>query len=128
MYKKVESVIFDLTDSLGKKDTREAIDVLRNLILAKEPVQKIMITLYNHFKKLYLTKVALNLKKDVASSLNLKPNQVFLVNKYKMQAGYFKVKELKKILRELCDLDYNYKIGLIDLEVGFESILCAYCS
>lgn len=45
-----------------------------------------------------------------------------------MQAGYFKVKELKKILRELCDLDYNYKIGLIDLEVGFESILCAYCS
>lgn len=126
--KKVESVIFDLTDSLGKKDTREAIDVLRNLILAKEPVQKIMITLYNHFKKLYLTKVALNLKKDVASSLNLKPNQVFLVNKYKMQAGYFKVKELKKILKELCDLDYNYKIGLIDLEVGFESILCAYCS
>ena len=125
--KKVESVIFDLTDSLGKKNTKEAIDVLRNLILAKEPVQKIMITLYNHFKKLYLTKLALKLNKDVASSLDLKPNQVFLVNKYKMQASYFKTSELKRILKELCDLDYNYKVGLIDLELGFEAILCAYC-
>lgn len=125
--KKVESVIFDLTDSLGKKNTAQAIQVLRNLILAKEPVQKIMITLYNHFKKLYLTKIALNLNKDVASSLDLKPNQVFLVNKYKMQSGYFKTTELKKILKEFCDLDYNYKVGLIDLELGFEAILCAYC-
>lgn len=125
--KKVESVIFDLTDSLGKKNTAQAIEVLRNLILAKEPVQKIIVTLYNHFKKLYLTKIALNLHKDVASSLDLKPNQVFLVNKYKMQAGYFKMAELKKILKELCDLDYNYKVGLIDLELGFEAILCAYC-
>ena len=125
--KKVESVIFDLTDSLGKKNIAQAIDVLRNLIIAKEPVQKIMITLYNHFKKLYLTKMALKINKDIAVSLDLKPNQIFLVNKYKMQAGYFKLSELKKILKELCDLDYNYKIGLIDLELGFEAILCAYC-
>lgn len=125
--KKVESVIFDLTDSLGKKNTAQAIEVLRNLILAKEPVQKIMVTLYNHFKKLYLTKIALNLNKDVASSLDLKPNQVFLVNKYKMQSSYFKSSELKRILKEFCDLDYNYKVGLIDLELGFEAILCAYC-
>ena len=47
--KKIESVIFDLTDSLGKKNTKMAIEVLRNLILAKEPVQKILVTLYNHF-------------------------------------------------------------------------------
>ena len=98
--KKMESIIFDLTDSLGKKDTKTAIEVLRNLILAKEPVQKI---------------------------LDLKPNQTFLVNKYKIQAGYFKTSEIKRILKELCDLDYKYKIGLIDLDVGFEAILCAYC-
>lgn len=125
--KKVESVIFDLTDSLGKKNIAQAIGVLRNLIIAKEPVQKIMITLYNHFKKLYLTKMALKINKDIAVSLDLKPNQIFLVNKYKLQAGYFKLSELKKILKELCDLDYKYKIGLIDLELGFEAILCAYC-
>ena len=126
--KKIESVIFDLTDSLGKKNTKTAIDVLRNLILAKEPVQKILITLYNHFKKLYLVKLALKSNKDIISALDLKPNQTFLVNKYKMQAGYFKTSEIRKILKELSTLDYKYKIGLIDLNIGFESILCAYCS
>ena len=35
--------------------------------------------------------------------------------------------ELKEILQELRDLDYNYKNGLIDLQVGLESILCRYC-
>ena len=124
--KKMESIIFDLTDNLGKKNTKKAIEVLRGLILAKEPLQKILITLYNHFKKLYLTKIAINTNKDIISSLDLKPNQTFLVNKYKMQANYFKLDELKNILESLCDLDYNYKIGLIDLNVGLESILCAY--
>ena len=124
--KKMESIIFDLTDSLGKKDTKKAIDVLRGLVLAKEPLQKILITLYNHFKKLYLTKLALNSNKDIVSSLDLKPNQTFLANKYKAQSGYFKLEELRNILQKLSDLDYNYKIGLIDLNIGLESILCAY--
>ena len=126
--KKLESVIFDLTDSLGKKDTAKALQVLKNLIYAKEPLQKILITLYNHFKKIYFTKLALKYEKDIISSLDLKPNQTFLVNKYRQQAGYFTEYELKQILQKLRDLDYEYKNGLIDLQIGMESILCAYCS
>lgn len=124
--KKIDSIIFDLTDNLGKKDVKKAIDVLRNLIYSKEPVQKILITLYNHFKKIYITKIALNYNKDVLQSLDLKPNQTFLVNKYKTQARYFSEKELRKLLTEFCNLDYNYKKGLIDLQIGLESILCCY--
>ena len=126
--KKLESVIFDLTDSLGKKDIAKALDVLKNLIYAKEPIQKILITLYNHFKKLYLVKLSLYYGKDIISSLNLKPNQTFLVNKYKTQANYFKESELKEVLESLRDLDYNYKNGLIDLQIGLETILCKNCS
>ena len=81
--KKLESIIFDLTDNLGKKDISKALEVLHNLIYSKEPLQKILITLYNHFKKLYFTKVAMNNNKDMVTSLGLKPNQTFLVNKYK---------------------------------------------
>ena len=126
--KKLESIIFDLTDNLGKKEISKSLDVLNNLIYAKEPLQKILITLYNHFKKLYFARIALKNNKDIVTSLNLKPNQTFLVNKYKMQANYFKEKELRNILQELIDLDYNYKNGEIDLQVGLESILCRYCS
>ena len=126
--KKLESVIFDLTDNLGRKETAKALQVLKNLLYAKEPIQKILITLYNHFRKLYLTKIAVKTNKDIITTLNLKPNQTFLVNKYKMQAKYFEEKELKAVLQNLRDLDYHYKIGLIDLQVGLESILCRYCS
>ena len=125
--KKLESVIFDLTDNLGKRNVSKALEVLQNLLYAKEPLQRILVTLYNHFKKLYLTKLALKYKKDMVTSLNLKPNQTFLVNKYKMQASYFKEEDLRGILQSLADLDYEYKTGIIDLLVGLQTVLCKYC-
>ena len=126
--KEVNAVIFTLTDSLGKKDIKGALKTLNDLIYNKEPIQKILITLYNHFKKLYLTKLALEEKKDIVQILNLKPNQIFLVNKYKGQANYFEKQELRNIINELIDLDKNSKKGLIDLNIGLESILSNYCS
>ena len=126
--KKIESIIFELTDNLGKKEIEKSLEVLRNLIYTKEPLQKILITLYNHFKKLYFVKIALRNQKDITQSLNLKPNQTFLVTKYKNQSRYFTENELKNILQNFRDLDYNYKNGLIDLQIGLESILCKYCS
>ena len=126
--KQIQAVIFDLTDNLGKKETAKALEVLHGLVINKEPVQKILITLYNHFKKLYIIKIAEKNYQDLAVAMNLKPNQMFLVSKYKMQSKYFSEDELRKILGELIDLDANYKVGLIDLDVGFESILCTYCS
>ena len=126
--KQIESVIFDLTDNLGKRDIEKSLEVLNNLLYAKEPIQKILITLYNHFKKLYIVKIAERSGKDLATAMNLKPNQMFLTTKYKMQAKYFKEQELRMILQELTDLDANYKMGTIDLNIGLEAILCRYCS
>ena len=126
--KKLESVIFDLTDNLGKKDISSALQVLENLLYAKEPLAKILVTLYNHFKKLYITKMALRENKELTACLNLKPNQMFLTTKYKVQSKYFKEAELRNILQELCDLDYKFKSGKIDLQIGMETILCRYCS
>lgn len=107
---KIESVIFDLTDNLGRKKTKEALEVLKKLIYNKEPVQKILITLYNHFKKLYLVKIAQKENTDIVKALNLKPNQTFLTTKYKNQAGYFSEQQLRTILEELINLDTNSKL------------------
>lgn len=126
--KQIQAVIFDLTDNLGKKETSKALEVYNGLISNKEPIQKILITLYNHFKKLYIIKIAEKYNEDVATAMNLKPNQLFLVSKYKTQARYFEIQELRKVLEALIDLDANYKIGLISLEIGLEAILCRYCS
>ena len=126
--KQIQAVIFDLTDNLGKKETSKALEVYNGLISNKEPIQKILITLYNHFKKLYIIKIAEKYNEDVATAMNLKPNQLFLVSKYKTQARYFETQELREVLEALIDLDANSKIGLISLEIGLEAILCRYCS
>ena len=126
--KQIDSVIFDLTDNLGKKDIGKAMQVLKELIYEKEPIQKILITLYNHFKKLYIVKIAEKYRKDLATSMKLKPNQMFLVNKYKAQARYFTEAEIRKIMEEFINLDANYKVGLIDIDIGLEAVLCRYCS
>ncbi len=126
--KTIDSNVFDLTDNLGKKNITAVIQILNELLYSREPIQKILITLYNHLKKLYIVKLAEEQNRNIAVELNLKPNQTFLVSKYKTQSKYFETKELMTILRELIDLDYNYKIGKIDLNIGLESILCRYCS
>lgn len=126
--KQIDAIIFDLTDNLGKKDIKKAMEVLNGLIYNKEPIQKILITLYNHFKKLYIVKLSEKYNRNLAESMNLKANQMFLTTKYKKQSEYFKEAELRKILEELINLDKNYKIGMIDLEIGLKSILCKYCS
>jgi len=110
------------------KNVAKSLEVLRNLIYAKEPIQKILITLYNHFKKLYIVKLCEKYKKDIQENLNLKPNQTFLVSKYKKQAGYFKEDELYNILKQFINLDEKYKDGDIDLNIGIEAVICGYCS
>lgn len=123
---KIEAVIFDLTDSLGSKQIGKALETLRNLIYNKEPIQKILITLYNHFKKLYLVKLAQKENTNITEVLNLKPNQTFLTTKYKKQSGYFEEKQLREILEELINLDTQSKSGQIDLNIGLEAVLCNY--
>lgn len=124
--KKSESVIFDLTDNLGKKNIHEAINVLHDLIYAKEPVQKILVMLYNHFKKLYI--VQLSNGQNVAQNLKLKPNQTFLVSKYQNQAKFFTQDEIRNLLNEFMYIDEASKSGNLDINVGIESVLCRYCA
>jgi len=66
--------------------------------------------MYNHFKKIYIVKLAEKYNKDIAVALSLKPNQSFLINKYKMQAKYFSEAELRGIIDDMISLDSNYKI------------------
>lgn len=119
--KKSENVIFDLTDNIGKRDVKGAIEVLHNLEYAKEPDQLILTMLYRHIKKLYIVK--LSTPNNVAQNLNLKPNQAFLIKKYTYQAKYFSKEELEKLMFQLIELDEKFKMGDMDLQIGLETII-----
>lgn len=126
--KQIDSVIFDLTDNLGNRNLTKALNILDELMYQKEPILKILVMLYNHFKKLYLTKIAVKTNKDMITSLSLKPSQTFLVDKYKNQARTFSEEELIIILDKFVELDYLSKSGKIDVDVGLKSLLSRYCS
>ena len=124
----INTRIFDLTDALGNKNIDKSISILNDLIYNKEPVQKILIMLYSHFRRLYIVCLSQKYNENILQNLNLKPNQTFLIDKYKMQARYFTETMLRQILNEFYNLDVNSKQGKIDLNLGLEAILCNYCS
>lgn len=126
--KTVESRVFDLSELLVRRKIKEAMELFDNLIYLKTPCQVIEVLLFNHFKKLYLCSKAMKFNKDIATSLELTPKQTFLVSRYKEQLKFFKEEDLKTILFSIADLDYKFKIGKIDIEVGLRTILCTYCS
>ena len=98
--------------------------MLRNLIYQKEPLQMILIMLYRHFKNLFLVKQCVILNKDILSNVST-IKMPFLVKKYKEQASKFTEEELRQILKKFIDLDEKSKLGLIDLRVGLDTIICS---
>lgn len=116
-------IIFDLTDSLGNKDTKSALNSLNELIENKEPIQKIAIMIAKHFKALLVAKVATIENKNVLDELATK--SPFAAHKYKTQAKCFTIEELKTKVLEFAKLDIDSKTGKIDLKIGLEKIICS---
>lgn len=115
-----EIIIFDLTDSYGKKDIKSTLRNLEDLIENKEPLQKILIMITKHFKSLLLSKIALEQGKNVAAELGINP---YPAKKYSDQSKNFSKEELIRIFKELAQLDVDSKVGKIDLKIGMQKII-----
>ncbi|MBQ9280541.1 MAG: DNA polymerase III subunit delta [Clostridia bacterium] len=115
-------IIFDLTDSLGNKDKKKALNALNELLANKEPIQKIVIMIAKHFKSLLVAKIATIDNKNVMEELSTK--STYAANKYKSQARSFSVKELSNMIQALAMLDIDSKLGKIDLRIGLEKVIC----
>lgn len=115
-------IIFDLTDNLGKKNTKASLNSLNELIENKEPLQKIVIMIARHFKSLLVAKVATLENKNLMDELATK--STFAMNKYKAQSRLFSLDELKNKILKLSKLDIDSKTGKIDLKIGLEKVIC----
>ena len=115
-------IIFDLTDSLGAKNKKSALNSLDELIANKEPIQKIVIMIAKHFKSLLVAKYCAIENRNVMDELSTK--STYAANKYKSQARSFSLDELTRIIKNLAELDIDSKLGRIDLKIGLERIIC----
>lgn len=114
-----EVIIFDLTDALGRKNTKLALKYLSELLECKEPLQKIMIMITKHFKMLLLSKIAIKEGKNLARDLGV---NAYAAKKYSEQARNFSEEELLKTFEDLAKLDIDSKLGKMDLKIGIEKI------
>lgn len=117
----LETIIFDLTDCLGTRNISNTLRFLEELLMQKEPLQKILIMIARHFKSLLITKICLEENRNISEELNTK--FPFIINKYKEQSKRFNKEELENILINLSELDVDSKVGKIDLKIGLELCL-----
>lgn len=108
-----EYKIFTLTDFIAKKDFNNALKVIYEMLEKGETLQRLLISVYNYFKRLLHVAISDKTDAQLAEILSIKE---FAVKKARTQAKGFKKKSLKNAVDMLADTDYLIKSGKVDAE------------
>lgn len=107
----VEYKIYELTDFIGKKRFDKALSVIKDMMSKGETSQRILVSVYNYFRRLLLVAITDGTNMELAQLLGVKE---FAVKKTREQSEMFKKRSLKSAVDALSDADYKIKSGLID--------------
>ena len=110
----VEVSIFELVDSLGRRDKKQALTLLQGILRMNEHPLKILTMIARQFRLLIQAKSCLEEgipRREIASSLKVPP---FVVNKLMAQADNFSPSELAQALVLSHETDIKIKTGRLD--------------
>ena len=117
--------VFQLIDSIGEKDTKKALLILRSLTLAGERPGGIIFWLTEHLERLILTKeFSSRSGGSLASFLKLPP---FLASKCQKQAPNFTPEQLEKGIMLLYRADVDSKSNLMPDKILLELLTYNLC-
>ena len=109
-----DSLTFDLVRNMALKDKRSAIKVYNELLNYNIESYSLIGLLESQYRLLYQVKV-LNKQnvssKDMASILDVHP---FRIKKTLELVGFYSLKEIKKLLIDLSNIDYKIKSGVYE--------------
>ena len=113
--KSYDSTIFDLIDSINRKDIKNILKVYDELLKEKEEPERIMYTIANHYRLLFQVKNLSDEKsdKEIQSIYSMHP---YRLTKLKEQAAIMSNEEILLILEKLADLDITVKTGKGELD------------
>ena len=117
----VEYQIFELTESLAKKNSTRVFAILQELKAKKDEYKMLPALIYSHFRRLF--QVSLNQKisnAEIAKMLGIKESAVKMTQN---QVKLFSKSALKKINKLCTDLDYDLKQSNISLENAIDLIV-----
>lgn len=113
--KDTEYKVYELTDAIGKKQFEKAIGIVNDLLSKGETYQRLIVSIYNYFRRLLHVAISDRSNSQTAQDLGVKE---FAVQKMKQQAGSFRIKALKNAVDMLSEADYKIKSGIIDDETA----------
>lgn len=108
--KDTEFKIFEMTDYIGKKQFDQAILVINDMLSKGENMQRLLVSVYNYFRRLLHVAISDKSDAELAKLLNVKE---FAVKKTRTQAKAFKKKSLKQAVDMLTETDYLIKSGRV---------------
>jgi DNA polymerase-3 subunit delta len=133
----LEANVFHLTDALGAKDARKAIQCVHQTVAAGENLRQVFYMIVRQFRLLLLVNAYLSnypnaTAQSLATSLKMHP---FVARNTMGQAKRFKMAELKGAYRKLLDLDLAMKTSKIqtttdnqdELAMAIEQFILEFC-
>jgi len=127
--KSFESTIFDLTNSIGERNTPKTLEILRRLLQQKESPLAILNLIARHFRLTLRTKVWVEDGRDTKYIVEHltgeegKKLPYFVVSKYKEQSYNFSLEELKRAFSLLLEADVALKSSPQPPEVILEDLI-----
>ena len=103
-----EYKIYEMTDYIAKKKFDKAVFIVNDMISRGETPQRILISIYNYFRRLLHVSISDAGAGKLASFLGIKE---FAVKKALEQSSMFKKRALKKTVDFLEETDYKLKTG-----------------
>ena len=116
--KDTEYQIYELTECVGRKNVSGALAVLADMSAKGEAPQRLLVSLYNYFRRLLHISLSALSDGELAKALGVKE---YAVKKSRALAGSFRKKDLKRAADILAESDYAAKSGRIDFDTALKN-------
>ena len=111
VYRDAEYKIYEMTEHIGKKNFDGAIAVVNDMLYKGEPPQRIMVSIYNYFRRMLFIKISGMTDGELAEYFGIAE---YAVKKAREQASKIGAKALKKAIDRLAESDFSVKTGKTD--------------
>lgn len=124
--KSVESKIFELVDCMGTNRRSRAVKLYHDLLLSKEPANRVLFMLTRQFRMIYRSKLMAGEglgQNDIASKLKV---QSFIVRKCLDQGRSFNLTNLEHALEDALQTEIDIRTGVFHPNFAVEQLIVKY--
>lgn len=120
---KIDNDIFKTIDSLSRGDKKSALKLLHNHLESGEDPFYLLSMYFFQFRNLLKVKPLAEKnysQYEIAAKLKIHP---FVAKKSIEQGRSFSLEELKSLYKKLCEIDFEAKIGKVDIELALDKFV-----